>query len=81
MTDGATRQDHDNATFWAEARGMVLALLDEVETVESTDEECGGEGCGECGWCAGVEKERLERRESRRQAELDDKRKEMREEK
>lgn len=81
MTDGASKQDHDNANFWAEARGMVLALLGEVEkTDDATDEECGGVGCGECGWCATDEKERREMRESERAAVLDDKEKEIREE-
>lgn len=78
MMDAATKIDHDNAAFWAEARGIVLALLDEVEECE----ECGmkaksGEACEGCL----LEKERLEMAESRRQAAWDDKAKEMREEK
>lgn len=71
MTDGATRQDHDNANFWAEARSIVLALLDEVS------ERC----CRDCDFCSDArETEKRSRLADERAAALDDKAKEMREE-
>ena len=71
MTDGATRQDHDNANFLAEARGIVLALLDEVA------EHC----CQDCDFCRDErDAEKRARLADERQAALDDREKEMREE-
>ena len=76
MTDAATKQDHDNAQFWAEARGMVLALLDEVEECEECSMKAkSGEACE---WCV-LGGSAREMAESRRQAAMDDKAKEMRE--
>lgn len=73
--DGNDATAKANAKLWAASRGIVLALIAEVERLQAKVDECDCDYCRD--WALAVEKEK---RADEHRAAMDDKEKERREE-